>query len=87
MKKLFLWLITILIIAVFSLVGCNAKAAVKEVEVDSSNPEGVKFVAPESGSYEITIVGGLLLSATRRPRLVSLWRLANYASPIYKQTS
>lgn len=29
-----------------------------ELDVDSINPEGVKFVAPGSGSYEITIVGG-----------------------------
>jgi len=29
-----------------------------ELEVDSTNPEGVKFIAPGSGSYEITIVGG-----------------------------
>jgi len=29
-----------------------------ELDVDSTNPEGVKFVAPQSGSYEITIVRG-----------------------------
>jgi len=29
-----------------------------ELEIDSTNPEGVKFVAPENGSYKITIVGG-----------------------------
>lgn len=29
-----------------------------ELEVDSTSPEGVKFVAPGSGSYEVTIVGG-----------------------------
>jgi len=29
-----------------------------ELEVDSTNPEGVKFIAPESGSYTLTIVGG-----------------------------
>ena len=29
-----------------------------ELEVNSTNPEGVKFVAPQSGSYKITIVGG-----------------------------
>jgi len=29
-----------------------------ELEVDSTNPEGTRFVAPENGSYEITIVGG-----------------------------
>ena len=29
-----------------------------QLEVDSTNPEGVKFVAPGSGSYEITIVRG-----------------------------
>lgn len=29
-----------------------------ELKVDSTNPEGTRFIAPESGSYEITIVGG-----------------------------
>ena len=58
MKKLFLLLLIISITAVFTLAGCNSEAAVREIEVDSTNPEGVKFVAPESGSYEITIVGG-----------------------------
>ena len=29
-----------------------------QLEIDSTNPEGVKFVAPGSGSYKITIVGG-----------------------------
>jgi surface antigen len=31
---------------------------VTELKVDSTNPQGVKFVAPENGSYEITISGG-----------------------------
>jgi len=29
-----------------------------ELDIDSTSPEGVKFVAPENGFYEITIVGG-----------------------------
>jgi hypothetical protein len=29
-----------------------------ELEVDATNPEGVRFVAPGDGSYEITIISG-----------------------------
>lgn len=58
MKKIFLWLLIVLMFTAFLLTGCFGIAAVKEVEVDSSNPEGVKFVAPESDLYEITIIGG-----------------------------
>ena len=58
MKKIFLWLLTVLMFTSFFLTGCFGIAYVKEVEVDSTNPEGVKFVAPESGTYKITIIGG-----------------------------
>ena len=58
MKKIFLWLLILLMLTSFLLTGCFGIAYVKEVEVDSANPEGVKFVAPESGLYEITIIGG-----------------------------
>lgn len=59
MKKILLLLLpVVLIFTVLSLAGCLGIASVKEIEVDSSNPEGVKFIAPASGSYEITIIGG-----------------------------
>ncbi len=57
MKKIFPWLFIILIITAFSFIGCET-GVVEEIEVDSANPEGVKFIAPVSGLYEIAITGG-----------------------------
>jgi len=43
--------------AVFTLADYNTKEAVEEVEVDSTYPDGVKFVLLKSSSYEIMIIG------------------------------
>jgi len=58
MRKIFLWLLIVSVFIAFLLTGCLGIAAITDVEVDSTNPDGVKFIAPESGSYKITIVGG-----------------------------
>jgi len=54
----FLLLFAVLIVSMISLSGCFGIAATGEIEVDSTNYEGTKFVAPSDGSYEIAIIGG-----------------------------
>ena len=47
-----------------------------ELEIESTNPEGTKFVAPESGSYKLTIIeGAYTYWETRDPEVGFLgWR-------------
>jgi len=71
------------------LTGCSSVAATAtaEVEVDSTNPDGVKFVAPESGSYKITIIGGAYCHLPEDEPNWAVYGGWKTLLHIYKQTS